>query len=76
MKNNHQKFTQDCINQLVELKTVRGLTEAIAICLGNLKNDEGKLVGRIILDEDFTQNMKFCLQIAEMLMDKKLGETL
>ena len=70
----HSEMTQNLINGLVELGTVAGMAEAIAISLGSLKNSEGKLVGRVNLNEDFSQNMEFCWQIAEMLTNKKRGE--
>lgn len=71
MIHNHKEFTQNLINDLLAGDSLAGTMEAIAICLGNLTNNEGKLVGRINLSEDHTQNMEYCMQIAEMLRNEK-----
>ena len=63
--------TQKLVNELIKMDSLAGLAEAIAICLGNLKNSDGKFIGRINLHEDFSQNVEFCWQIAEMLRDEK-----
>lgn len=68
---NQTKFTQECINSLVEMDSVVAFAEAIAICLGNLKNSDGKFIGRINLSEDHSENFEYCYQIAEMLLNKK-----
>lgn len=69
MTYNHKEFAQNSINYLVEQKTTRDLTEAIAICVRNLKDTEGKLV-RVSLCNDFLQEMAFYEQIAKMLRNE------
>ena len=71
MTYNHKEFTQGLINGLMSDDSLAGTMEAIAVCLGNLTDEEGKMIGRINLSEDFTQNMEFCMQIAEMLRNEK-----
>lgn len=71
MTYNHKEFTQGLINSLMEDNSLAGTMEAIAVCLGNLTDNEGKFIGRVNLSEDYTQNMEFCMQIAEMLRNEK-----
>lgn len=67
---NLQEFAQDSIDHLVALNTERDLTEAIAICVRNLKDPEGKLV-RVQFTNDFEQEMDYYRQIAKMLRGNK-----
>lgn len=61
------QFRAESIKSLMDMNSSSATAEAIAICLGSLKNKEGKLIGRVNLSEDFAENMNFCHQIAKML---------
>jgi hypothetical protein len=67
---NHKQFAQDSINYLTEKDNVRDWAEAIAIATHNLRDKEDKML-RIKLSDDFEQEMEFCFQLAEMLLNKK-----
>ena len=65
-----KKFTQNSINSLTEKNDVRDWTEAIAICVRNLRDRNDRLV-RVQFNDNFEQEMEFYMQIAEMLLNKK-----
>jgi hypothetical protein len=50
----------------VEQNTVAGLAEAIAICISNLRDKDGKYLC-IRLSDDYQEHMDFCVKIAEQL---------
>ena len=60
------KFRENSIKYCVEQNTVEGLAEAIAICISNIRDDEGKYLA-IRLSNDPVKHMNFCMQIAKQL---------
>jgi hypothetical protein len=45
--------------------------EAIAICISNLKDKDGKYV-RVYIGDDQEQHLDYCLQIAKLLKESAL----
>lgn len=68
---NIDEFTERSVRYCVEQDTVEGLAEAIAICISNIRDEQGKHL-RVYLSEDYNEHLQFCVQIAKQL--KKASE--
>lgn len=64
------KFSQDCINDLMAMNTTMATAEAIAIAVAHLKDKEGKML-RVSLSDSHEENMGFFVQIAKQLRNEK-----
>ena len=60
------ELREKSIKWCIEQNTVEGLAEAIAICISNIRNKEGKYL-RVYLSDDYNEHLQFCIQIAKQL---------
>jgi len=63
---NIDELREKSIAYCVEQNTVAGLAEAIAICISNLRDKEGRYLC-VRLSSDYQEHMEFCVKIAEQL---------
>ena len=63
---NIDELREKSIAYCVEQNTVAGLAEAIAICISNLRDKDGKYLC-IRLSDDYQEHMDFCVKIAKQL---------
>jgi len=63
---NIDELREKSIAYCVEQNTVFGLAEAIAICISNLRDKDGKYLC-VRLSDDYQEHMDFCVKIAEQL---------
>jgi hypothetical protein len=63
---NIDELREKSIAYCVEQNTVAGLAEAIAICISNLRDKEGRYLC-VRLSSDHQEHLEFCVKIAEQL---------
>jgi len=67
---NSDNFSQRMINGL-DKTTDAGFAEALLIAISSLKNEQGLLLN-IRLSDDARQNIDFAMQIARMMLNKRM----
>ena len=63
------KFTQGLLDG-IDKTTEEGFAEALLVCIGSLRNEEGLLV-RVRLGNAFGEDIAYAKQIARMMLNKE-----